>query len=138
MNIKAQIGLTLIEVLIASMILFMTLGVVSAIFQQNIASQQLALKYVSVLDDYSSVVARINFQLETTEQRAGSMQFADDNVYEWSASVVSSASGLTQYSPEAGAAETAQGVYILYEVTVTDSKDFSFNFRQLVWKSSAV
>ena len=120
------------------MILFMTLGVVSAIFQQNIASQNQAAKFISTLNDYPSIVAKISFQLENTQEKAGSFQLSQDNVYQWTATVVSQASGVTQYSPEAGAAETAEGIFVLYDITVTDKKEFSFNFRQTVWKSSAV
>lgn len=59
-----QTGLTLIEVLIASVILFMTLGLVASVFQQNLQMQQRAIKHLAAAEYFPSVVSQIRFDLE--------------------------------------------------------------------------
>ena len=64
-----QTGLTLIEVLIASVILFMTLGLVATVFQQSLGMQQRAVKHLAAAEQFPSIVSQVRFELEQEKNR---------------------------------------------------------------------
>lgn len=130
-----QHGLTLIEVLIASIILFMTLGLVAVVFQQNFATQIQAGKYITSLADYNSLQAQIRFELEQGHVK-GSITTANTN-YSWEAKKLKQAPELLGFSPETGNAETAIGVLTLFNVIVSNESALTYEFRQTIWQISA-
>lgn len=132
---KKHNGLTLIEVLIASIILFMTLGLVAVVFQQNFATQMQSVKYINSLADYNSVQANIRFELEQGKVK-GNISTVN-NQYSWQAEVLNKAPELLGYSPETGAAETANGVLVLFNVTITSDSAITYDIRQTIWQTSA-
>lgn len=132
---KKQYGLTLIEVLIASIILFMTLGLVAVVFQQNFATQIQAGKYIASLSDYSSLQAQIRYELEQGRFK-GSVTTATAQ-YNWEAKKLKQAPEILGFSPETGNAETAIGVLTLFNVIVSTDTALTYEFRQTVWQINA-
>lgn len=132
---KTQHGLTLIEVLIASIILFMTLGLVAVVFQQNFATQIQATKYITSLSEYSSVQAQIRYELEQGRYKGNISTMASQ--YNWEAKKLKQAPELLGFSPETGNAETAIGVLTLFNVVVSTDSALTYEFRQTVWQTNA-
>lgn len=132
---KKQSGLTLIEVLIASMILFMALGLVSSVFQQNLRSQMQANKYLLATQSYMSIQAEIRFQLEQGTSE-GSIQ-TPAGPFNWKAELEEQRQELADLSPEAMPGAIG-GSLRLYKITVETENQFSFEFKQAVWSDKLV
>lgn len=132
---KKQSGLTLIEVLIASMILFMALSIVAVTLQQNMNTQRQAQKYMDALADYPSLNAQIAFKLKAGETE-GEIEHKE-NKYFWRSDVLDSAVQIMDFNPETGNQVTARGKMQLVEITIQVSESFDYSYRQMVWKDNA-
>ena len=127
-----QTGLTLIEVLIASVILFMTLGLVASVFQQNLNMQQRAIKHLAAAEYFPSVVSQIRFDLEH-DKREGSIAL-NSEVYQWQAAELSRAKEISSVD-ESGMDYLGNiGMLVLFNVTVAKEKGGeTIEFRQAIW-----
>lgn len=132
---KKHSGLTLIEVLIASMILFMALGLVSSVFQQNLRSQMQANKYLLATQSYMSIQAEIRFNLEQGTSE-GTIQ-TPAGPFTWTAELQEQRQELADLSPET-APGAVGGTLRLYNITVVTESQFSFEFKQAVWSDKLV
>ncbi|WNO61662.1 prepilin-type N-terminal cleavage/methylation domain-containing protein [Rheinheimera sp. MMS21-TC3] len=131
---KKHYGLTLIEVLIASIILFMTLGLVAVVFQQNFATQLQSVKYINSLADYNTIQANIRYELEQKKVKGDITTV--NNKYSWKAEVISAAPEIRGFSPETGAKETGAGFLVLYNITISSESAITYDFRQTIWQIS--
>ena len=132
---KRQNGLTLIEVLIASLLLFMSLGVVATVFQQSFMTQAQAEKYVNQLADYSSLVAEIRFRLE--QQELEGTITTSTGQYSWRAVVEKKGQELSSISLENFEAAGGVGQLVLYRVEVEFNESILFEVKQAVWHLNA-
>lgn len=132
---KKQNGLTLIEVLIASLLLFISLGVVATVFQQSFITQAQAEKYVNQLADYSSLLAEIRFRLEQQEL-AGSIS-TPAGEYKWRAVAEKKGQELASISLENFEAAGGAGQLVLYRVEVEYNESILFEVKQAVWHLNA-
>lgn len=130
-----QTGLTLIEVLIASVILFMTLGLVASVFQQNLQMQQRAIKHLAAAEYFPSVVSQIRFDLEQ-DKREGSITL-NSEVYQWQAVELSRAKEISSVD-ESGTDYLGNiGMLVLFNVTLTkENGGETIEFRQAIWLNS--
>lgn len=133
---KKHSGLTLIEVLIASMILFMALGLVAAVFQQNMQTQLQAEKYLQATQDYVTIQSQIRFQLKQGEHQGEIMTPAGS--YSWTAELVEQRMEMAALDTEGGSRMTGQGSLRLYQVKVESSNKVNFEFKQAVWSDRLV
>ena len=132
---KRQNGLTLIEVLIAAMLLFVLLGLASVIFQQSVLVQDQSVKYAQFAIDQETVINRIRMAIDSGEY-TGELSIGA-NAYQWSASQIASASTIV------GAADnlslmTSEQPITLYEVMVSGvGNPATYQFRIVQWQNSA-
>jgi hypothetical protein len=132
-----QAGLTLIEVLIASVILFMTLGLVASVFQQNIAMQSRAIGHLQVADDYNSLVAQIRFELGN-DKVDGEIEH-NGRRYQWLATEVSRAKEISSLDEESTGYMGNIGMLVLFNIAVTpEVGSGAFEFRQAIWQNKEV
>lgn len=131
---KKYSGLTLIEVLIASIILFMSLGLVAVIFQQNISTQLQSSRYIKKLADYPSVQAQLRFELESGK-RKGDIE-RQGLLYSWKAERLATGQELVSFSPETGNREGNPGMLVLYLVTISTGFGTDIEVKQAVWQNS--
>ncbi|MDP5134929.1 type II secretion system protein [Rheinheimera baltica] len=131
-----QAGLTLIEVLIASMILFMALGLIGTIFQQSFNTQRQAQKYISVAKDYSNLQSRIRYELSAGE--ATGQILIGTTVYTWKATLIEKAPERTNQSPEMSENDVVFGMLHLFliNVSVEANSSLNFEFKQAIWLSN--
>ena len=124
---KQQNGLTLIEVLIASLILFLSLGVVATVFQQSYLTQAQAERYLLQLSDYNNLVAQIRFNLE--QQQLQGEIITPAGSYQWQAERLAQGRELTGISPETFEPVGAEGQLVLYNVIVELNQQAVFELR---------
>lgn len=125
-----QAGLTLIEVLIASIILFMTLGVAASFFQQQVQVQRQAQRYVRMAAEQNNVINRIQLSFMDGVDE-GEIILGSTN-YRWKSTLVS------QGQQFGGASEgaTSQGPrrVSIYEIEVLgESASATYQFRLVRW-----
>jgi Tfp pilus assembly protein PilV len=132
---KKQNGLTLIEVLIASLLLFLSLGVVATVFQQSFMTQAQAEKYMNQLADYQSLLAEIRFQLE--QQSLTGEISTPSGAYRWRAVAEKRGQELSSISLENFEASGGAGQLVLYRVEVEFNDAIIFEVKQAVWHLNA-
>lgn len=117
------------------MILFMALGLVSSVFQQNLRSQMQANKYLLATQSYMSIQAEIRFHLEqgTTE---GSIQ-TPAGLFTWSAELLDQRIEFAEEMAEAKQTGNL-GTLRLYLIKVQSESGFSFDFKQAIWSDKLV
>lgn len=133
---KISAGLTLIEVLIASVLLFMSLGLVATGYQQYQLMQGKALRYLDSASDYDSIVSQIHFDL-----RAGKVEGkTDSGSYVWKAQELKRAKEIANIDAESGEFNGNIGMLVLFEVAVSyqgnsanEDAGAAFTYRQAVW-----
>ena len=133
-KMKRQNGLTLIEVLVASLLLFVSLGVVSIIFQQNIFTQSQAVKYFDALEHFPSIQAQIRFELEQGHMQ-GQLKLGEQE-YQWQASVIQQGMELIGVSPETGQQEGTTGILQLINISVTAPNNLEFEMKHTRWQNN--
>ncbi|WP_333796363.1 PulJ/GspJ family protein [Rheinheimera sp.] len=132
-----QTGLTLIEVLIASVILFMTLGLVATVFQQSLGMQQRAIKHLAAAEQFPSLVSQIRFELEQ-QKTEGSIELNAQR-YQWQATELKRAKELSSVDENGQDYLGNIGMLVLFNVTVTSQNGGTgFEFRQAIWLNSEV
>lgn len=137
---KISAGLTLIEVLIASVLLFMSLGLVATAYQQYQMMQSKALGYLDSAADFDSIVSQISFDLRTGKLEGTT----ESGAFVWKAIELKRAKEIANIDAESGEYNGNIGVLVLYEVEVSfqgssanDGAGKAFSYRQAVWLKNA-
>jgi type II secretory pathway pseudopilin PulG len=132
-----QTGLTLIEVLIASVILFMTLGLVATVFQQSLGMQQRAVKHLAAAEQFPSIISQVRFELEQ-EKTEGLIELNAQR-YKWLATELSRAKEISSVDENGLDYLGNIGMLILFNVEVSpEDGGTGFEFRQAIWVKSEV
>ncbi|MDP5143110.1 PulJ/GspJ family protein [Rheinheimera baltica] len=124
---KKHAGLTLIEVLIAGLLLAMALGVASVVFQQNDLQQRQAERILLRASQLDSVVNRIRYELQQ-----GAVQgewTLSDMPYAWQAKVIRSAAVAGAYDAESGGLTETNQQKSLYQVDVSSGDNPLYSFQ---------
>jgi len=127
--------MTLIEVLIASIILFMVLGLVGVVYQQNYDTQRRTQQYLKEARAVQSLMAAIRFALQQGEV-AGKLKMIGMS-YQWKATLIEAKPEINSISPETGLPENGIGKLNLFNIVVTnDETKHDFEFKQAIWLSN--
>lgn len=131
-----QHGLSLIEVLIASLILIMSLGLVAVIFQQNFDTQRRAKVYLIDAQEFTSVLAQVRFELELGTDR-GEITSGSTH-YTWQSEVLQSGKEIDSINPESTLPQGGIGILTLFKVTVNNTRTANeYSFKQAIWLNNA-
>lgn len=129
--------MTLIEVLIASIILFMALGLVGVVYQQNFDTQRRAQQYLKEARVVQSLMAAIRFSLEQGLVE-GKLKMVGMS-FQWKATLIEAKPEINSISPETGLPESGIGKLNLFNIVVTsDETQHDFEFKQAIWLSNRV
>ncbi|WP_110456323.1 PulJ/GspJ family protein [Shewanella algidipiscicola] len=129
--------MTLIEVLIASIILFMALGLVGVVYQQNFDTQRRTQQYLKEARVMQSLMAAIRFALQQGESE-GKLNMVG-MPYSWKAKLIEAKPEINSVSPETGLPESGSGKLHLFSIEVTnENTQHDFEFKQAVWLSNRV
>ncbi len=129
-----QNGLTLIEVLISAVLLFVILGLAAVIFQQSKLIQAQALKYTGFATEQDTVINRIRYAIENGTLN-GEIALAE-NSYSWTASLVTSAAIVAGASDNLSLMSSRQ-VIALYDVAISGvNSPANYHFRVVKWNYS--
>lgn len=116
-------GFTLIEVMVAAVILFSVIATVSMVYRGAFLSSEKATKHVSISAVLPSVLATVKEEIqqqgklsETTLSYKGNAWSVD---YQWSASLVQYKAAPTQYDIDSGTMITPPKKYKLWLVDLT-------------------
>lgn len=130
-----QHGLTLIEVLVASVILFMALGVAAVIFQHHSLAQLQASRYLTLAELNPSVMATVEFELNQG-QTEGEFQLGQHE-FSWRTSSSHTKHIIGSFDEGSGGFSTNAGQVALHDVEVKhESSDYHYQFQVLVWLDS--
>ncbi len=130
-------GFTLIEVLIASVILFTALSLSALAVKSLRQNSQQADKVIQSLIPLRPIVLSIQQELrkDAPESASGQGQYLDVN-YEWVAETLSFRSPLEQMNPDTGQIERSPDRYRLYQVTLQlefQGRQSSYTYKELAW-----
>lgn len=132
MLLKKQMGMTLIEVLIAAIILFMAIGLVSSAFQQSIMLQQKVVTQQEKMRLLQWIKPLIEFQLSVGqlkgEESWGGMEAS------WSAELLEKKRFADSISENSDYI-SGRGYVMLYEVSLSFAEQESYKFNHTVWSS---
>ncbi|KXI28151.1 PilW family protein [Paraglaciecola hydrolytica] len=130
-------GMTLIEVLIASTILFMVISAVTMIVRTNVLYQQRL--EIQLDDSYSmdSVLDEINYYLEYTDQVTGTALIGR-NSYEWSAEMLEKKPVVSSLDASVADENHDRGFLLIYQVSIRNlRKTFRPKYyTKLVWRQN--
>lgn len=132
MLLKKQMGMTLIEVLIAAIILFMAIGLVSSAFQQSIMLQQKVVTQQEKMRLLQWIKPIIEFQLSVGQLKGaeswGGMKAS------WSAELLEKKRFVDSISDDSGYI-AGRGYVVLYEVSLSLAEQEPYKFNYTVWSS---
>ena len=130
-------GFTLIEVLVASFILFLVIASVTLVYRGALLSSNKAersLRFIALVEPISE---QIRFQLRTANQASlnGSGSMGEVN-YEWSASHLAQGQSLAVVDSETGAATTNGRAFYLWTINLElklGNARRNFEFNEVSW-----
>lgn len=133
-------GFTLIEVMVASVILFASIAVVSVIYRGAFISSQKAEQHVEMSGVLPAVLANIRDEIRVkgdTDLTELSGQSAMWKIkYQWQANLITIKAGAATFSPESGLMETSKPRYKFWQVNLTlTSKSITkqYTFNEVSW-----
>ncbi|MCF2948441.1 prepilin-type N-terminal cleavage/methylation domain-containing protein [Paraglaciecola aquimarina] len=134
---KSNSGMTLIEVLIASVILFIAIASVSVVSRTNtLYKQRLELAVVeSASIDF--IMDEISFYLEFSSETSG--QVITENIeYDWEAVLVTKKAIASSIELNVGEVVAERGFLYLYQVSFTHAatKKKTRRFDKVIWRPS--
>lgn len=129
---KKHAGLTLIEVLVASLLLFMALGIAAIIFQHSNIAQQQASRFLMLTQMQPSVVAQIESALNNG-QSDGDFELGDQ-AFNWKTESETIRYITGSYDEGSGGFSANAGRVSLKNIAVTHvSSGYVYQFEVLVW-----
>jgi len=140
--LKLNHGFTLIEVLVASVILFSVIATVSMVYRGAFISSEQANKQVNIIKVLPSVLATIKQQVQQQSNLSNDTELQYNSqalnvVYSWKATLIQSKSAPAQFEMESGKVITGTKKYKLWLVKLTLlskglTKEYEFN--EMSWK----
>ena len=131
-----QRGMTLIEVLIAGIILFIAIAALSFVARVQVEHQIRFEKTIEQAYLSEFLVDKVKYHLNYTEQQSGTIDYRGQ-LFEWRAKILKQKSVVMGGSPEDNF-DQGRGVAQLYSVDISrveHNKSVKvLNFTQLVWK----
>lgn len=128
--------MTLIEVLIASLILFIAVSVMSFVARSSSLNEQRLIKNIerSVLSEYIKDSVSYYYQYENSNEGVYKLGTKEFN---WRVEIIQSKPAMRAISSESSEQDSRDGVIILYQVIVTPvgEKKAILSFKNVYWKS---
>lgn len=129
-----QQGMTLIEVLISGIILFISISVISMVARTKILNEQRLARAIehAYLVEFSQ--GTIKYHLKYTKERTGRL-FIANTEYQWSAQIESASPAKTGLDDSDAISTITDVVLTLYKVTITlvGSEKKLYEFNELQW-----
>lgn len=130
-----QRGMTLIEVLIAGMILFISISAISLVARTKILNQQKLIRATESAYVAEYAVDTIKYQLKYTSNREGQLAIANRD-YQWTAHITHSMPPRRVLEESDGVSSNNNDLLLLYTMTISEieSSRATFEFSELVWE----
>lgn len=129
---KKYRGLTLIEVLIASLLLFISLGLVATVFQYNLHTQSRLLSQLDAYDGFASIQSQISYALQQGE-REGTVLLKSEEI-SWQATVLLTRLPITSMDFENNLQDTSAKEMQLLQIAVYISESRSpIEYKEFIW-----
>lgn len=137
---RQQLGFTLIEVLVAALILFSTIATVSMIYRGAFISSEKSNAYININGVLPSILATIRDEIRQ-QGNARSEQITNSTTtwqvkYHWQADLVSHKSAPVKIDVDTGNLITPPEKYKLWQVMLTleyNGLKKHYQFRELSW-----
>tara|TARA_R110002167_G_scaffold366448_1_gene597401 strand:- start:23487 stop:23936 length:450 start_codon:yes stop_codon:yes gene_type:complete len=138
--IRKQQGFTLIEVLVAAVILFTSIALVSNVYRGAFLSSDKADKHLVINSVLPAILATVRDDIRTQSYLADSVIKRNSNMwginYKWEANLIDFKSAPERFDVDFGYLVTPPKKYKLWHVTLIISKGNSFktfNYNELGW-----
>lgn len=134
-KLSKQKGMTLIEVLIASMILFMALGLSASVFRQSALLQEKVIRQVETHRIQSSAMPLVKFALENN-QALGTLTVLGKEI-EWRVVDKKSSRYVNYFDFEQGEMNYGQGnvSVVTIELTSSDLPSWNTTYDEVIWQA---
>lgn len=134
-----QQGFTLIEVLVASFILFLVITSVTLIYRNAVLASHKAEKSLELSAHQLFVMDQIRIEVSNAgqlEELSGKGSMSESVTYTWQASVISQSRTPEQYNSSTG--ELAQGKFLFkyWQITLlmnNDGRQKTYTFHKVSW-----
>jgi type II secretory pathway pseudopilin PulG len=131
-------GFTLIEVLIAAVILFGSISIVSQAFRGSVNSSIKAKRSVQAAAIVPLLLSTIEYRLQTQPLNKAVFQegVIDEAKFTWTASVIKKDGPPSRLSPEDGEVIIFDDKYYLWQVNVTvqqQQTNNEYSYKQITW-----
>ncbi|MFD2168187.1 prepilin-type N-terminal cleavage/methylation domain-containing protein [Thalassotalea euphylliae] len=137
---RNQTGFTLLEILIATIILLSTIGIVTEIYRGALLSSSTATVNVTMSSKVPIIAAQIQQQIRSIEdpslERASGNGEVFETTYKWEAYVESFRPPIPVFSPESGRMESFPNKFKLWNVKLTvnyKSRSKDYIFKEVSW-----
>lgn len=134
MLLRKQSGMTLIEVLIAAIILFMAIGLVTSAFQQSILLQRKVMTQREKVELIHIVKPFVQFEI-SQGKLIGNLDYLSRSV-DWQAKQEAKSSFVDAFSESGDDYVVGRGYVTLYDVVVKQDEKVIFMFKYSIWSSS--
>ncbi len=142
-QIKLEHGFTLVEVLVASVILFSTIAVVSMVYRGAFISSEKATSHIAITGVLPSVLANIKQSIRAKGNSPSTELSGNSNAwdvsYQWRASLVSFKSPPDRFEEGSNVLVTPPEKYKLWQVELAIEKSGlvkSYQFKELSWNDN--
>lgn len=141
-NLRSYSGFTLIEVLVAAVILFSSIATVSMVYRGAFISSERADKHITLTGALPSVLARIRHDIRS-QGNSNQTQLSDsadawDVSYQWKASLREYKSAPKRLDPNSGSLVTPPLKYKLWNVSLEleyAGLTKTYQFNELSWNN---
>jgi Tfp pilus assembly protein PilV len=137
-------GFTLIEVMVASVILFSSIAVVSVIYRGAFISSQKAERHVEISGTLPSILANIRSEIRAKGNSDSSEIISQSSAwqvqYQWQAKLLTIKAAAPTFSPESGLMETTKARYKFWQVELTvtlNSTTKNYTFNEVSWSDES-
>ncbi len=139
-RMQAQRGFTLLEILLAMVLLFSALAIVSDGFQASRLNSQQAAENITMLAPLPLILDAVRQQIRETKGQAPSGDGSINQVkYSYSAELLQQAAPPAKYQVETGTELRYQPRFMLYQVRLTlnyRQRSRVLEFREVAWSES--
>lgn len=141
-NLQAQRGFTLVEILIASTILFMVLASATLSYRTLVSSEQQASEVVELHTVLPVILDTLQSQIREREllpELSGAGEILRWK-FEWTAKQLRKKPPARRFDPDLSEFTDYQPRYVVYNVVLTvatnDGKTRNFEYQELAWEQS--
>jgi type II secretory pathway component PulJ len=140
---KSELGFTLIEILVASVILFASLALISMIYRGAYLSSEKATRHVNISKVIPAVLSTIEYEIQQHSLTSSATKImqesrAWDVHYKWQASIIESKAAPSRYDVDEGKFTTEPEKYKLWLVNLTLTSQGltkEYSFKEVSWTS---